>query len=182
MWFLPNSRSGGCSAGCPDPPFPSPHLFQLHLMGSDELIPHQRGFLHRGWREGNPPCQQLPALTQPHWLLDQPFPSLHRGAWCGSCRELVHGYSCTIQTSKHPNFGSVGRPTRAAAQVGSITALNDNLVFCCVFLRGCMPDQTAFLGLHPIFILFITPSDKGCLSVRLIFFQDTVLFYALLSL
>lgn len=82
----------------------------------------------------------------------------------------------------HPNFGSVGRPTRAAAQVGSITALNDNLVFCCVFLRGCMPDQTAFLGLHPIFILFITPSDKGCLSVRLIFFQDTVLFYALLSL
>lgn len=159
--FLPNSRSGGCSAGCPDPPYPSPRLCQLFLMGSGELIPYvpsqpyQRGFLHRGWREGNPSCQQLPALTQPHWLLLEAGTTLSFSpSW------FLHGAGPCLQLH-HPNIqipGQWGDPqasegsTRATAHVG-ISALNDNLVFCCVFLRDCMPDQTAFLGLHPIFIL-----------------------------
>lgn len=42
------------------------------------------------------------------------------------------------------------------------SALNDSLVFCCVFfLRGCMPDQTALLGLHPIFILKLHLQTKA---------------------
>lgn len=60
--------------------------------------------------------------------------------------ELVHGCGSIAQTpGATAGWG-------AAAHV-DISALNDSLVFCCVFLRGCMPDQTAFLGLHPIFIL-----------------------------
>lgn len=115
--------------------------------------PIKRGFLHRGWREGNPSSQQLPVLTRTHWLLLKARSTLLSIVGLGVV--LAGSWSmATAAPSKHCVGRPVARkgPTRAAAQV-DITALNGNLVFCCVFLRDCTPDQTAFLGLHPIFIL-----------------------------
>lgn len=64
----------------------------------------------------------------------------------------MHGSSCIARTpSQRGDLRTSEGPGSAAH--ADISALNDSLVFCCVFLRGCMPDQTAFLGLHPIFIL-----------------------------
>lgn len=127
-------------------------------MGSDELIPHvpsqryQMGLLCQGWSQTHNPSKPVPSpAPAPPPGGQTPVPFAPLGARCGSTGS--RSITTLLQPEPSSVRGSAGqRGTGAAAHV-DISALNDSLVFCCVFLRDRMPEQTAFLGLHPIFIL-----------------------------